>query len=375
MADNTINADGEQPADSAPAFTTAQQGPQLTRAAYDYMMERDIPGFLDKICAHLLAERPADPHRAVARFLLGTAAGGFRGGVAIAGENVGGGWVRVVDADGKVRAEIDRLSFAPDSGMQLLASSPRDGSILIVVNPPGTDVGVIARFGTDGRHITDYEFPKPVSCIAVDRQSGTMFVGFRGGGIWAVQHNGSKLRDMSTATPLAIRVAGDYLWVLTAKAVERRAASTGQLENAIHLPDTMNTPCSFAVATKYLWVAAPNADGTANYVGAFDYMGRTMPTYVPGSGCLIRHDARRGGIWQMTRQTNGTLSFYNERGQKVVNADLGKNKYLNVVPDEATETVWVLRVDFADDARLVMYDVMRGAAQKEIPIPGTSSAV
>ena len=97
--------------------------------------------------------------------------------------------------------------------------------------------------------------------------------------------------------------------------------------------------------------------------------------YVPGPGCLIRYDSQRGGIWQMARQTSGILAFYNERGQKVINADIGKNKYLNVVPDEATDAVWILRVDFADEARLMMYDVMRGKPAKEIPIPGTSSAV
>lgn len=358
------------------ASVSASPAENLSRASYDYMMDRDVPAFLDRICAHLLTERPADPDTSVAQFLRGAAAGNYRGGAIVAGENVGGGWVRVVDSAGVMRVEIDRLNFSPSAGIQLVASCPRDGAILVVVNPPGADTGAVAKYSSTGAHVTTFEFPKAVSCLTVDRHSGAMYVGFAGGGVWVVQQNGSRLRDISTAAPLAICLSGDYMWVLTQKAVERRQLGSGQLDSAIHLPESMNAPCSFAVGQRYLWVAAPNADGTANYVGAFDTVGgRTMPQFVPTSGSWIRYDSHRGGIWQMCRQTNGAMSFFNEKGIKVLTTDMGKNKCFNLTPDMSHDALWVLKVDFADDARLVKYDPLRGVALKEIPMPGTSSAI
>jgi hypothetical protein len=347
----------------------------LSRENYDYMMDHDVPRFLDSICQHLLTEHPENLHRSVAEYLRAVSAGHYRGGIIVAGENVGGGWVRVVDTNGKVRAEIDRLSFSPEGGMQLVASSPKDSAVLIVVNPPGTDRGCIAKYSFTGQHLVNFEFPKAVSALTVDRATGTLIVGLRGGGVWVVQHNGSKLREFQTPTPLAIRLAGEFLWVLTQKAVERRSLSTGQLESAIHLPDTMNVPCSFAVGKKFLWVAAPNADGTANYVGAFDFLGRNMPSYVPAPGCWIRYDQHRGGIWQLARQSNGTLTFHNEKGAKMITADVGKNKFLNMSPDEGSDAVWVLKVDFADECRLSQYDPLRGEVIRDVVLPGTSNAV
>lgn len=359
---------------SADAPKLAETGDdELSRANYEFMMDRDVPGFVDRICQHILTEKPVDMHRSVAEFLRGAAAGNFRGGVIVAGENVGGGWIRYVDTNGVVRAEVDRLAFNPESGMQLLACSPRDGSILVAINQPGSEVGTVRKYSMRGVHTSTLEFPKHVSAITVDRNQGTLFIGLKGGGLWVVQHNGSKLREFATPTPLAIRVTGETLWVLTQKAIERRNCSNGQLDGAIHLPESMTAPCSFAVGTKYVWVASPNPDGSANFVGAYDFSGRPMPLYVPTPGCLIRRDAARGGIWQLSRQANGMLAFHNEKGSKVVSCDVGKGKVFNVAPDESSDYVWVLKVDFSDDNKLLQYDVMRGAAVREISLPGTSS--
>jgi hypothetical protein len=335
------------------------------------MMRSDVPEFVDGICKHLLREMPDDLARTTIQHLeAGTL--GYTGGCVVAGQNVGGGWVRVIDAEGNVRCALDKLPFQSGVGMQLVAVSPKDSSVFVVTNASATaPQGAVTKYTADGELSALLEFPRAVSAVHIDRTSGHVFVSLKGGGAVVLQSNGSRMNEFAIPTAWAMHAskASDTLWVLTQKAIERRTLSTGQLEHAIHLPDSMLTPSSLAVGEKHVWASAPNPDGSANFAGGFDFMGRSMNLYVPSTGSLIVYDPRRGGVWQMPRQAHGHLVFHNEGGIKVMTADLGKARTLNMCCDAATGLLWVLKVSSIDEATVGLYDPMRQTYNVTVALP------
>lgn len=351
----------------------AEHDDGFTKAKYDYLMEHDAPGFLDGIARHLLRHKPADMHGSVLQYLTGLTSGGYAGGVIVAGENVGGGWARVINSAGQIIGEIDQLPFKPDAGMHQIAVVPKEETFFIVTQSATAGAGALRKYSYTGTLLLEVELPRPATAIMSEGCRGVMYVGMKST-LWVLQYNGSKLKEFAITTPLGIRpgVSSDTVWILTARAIERRSASTGQLESAVHLPESMTTPCAFVRGEKHVWVASPNADGTANYVGAFDFTGRSMAMYVPSPGCLMTYDTARGGMWQMPRQSVGTLAFHNEKGIKVMTIDVGKHKVNNVVCDRASGRLWLLRVDFVDECKAAFFDPMRNASEVEVALPAVS---
>ena len=346
----------------AGAPNSTGEAEEFSRENYEYMMQRDVPGLIDGVCRPLLTSRPTDALAGTVQYLQALRHGSHIGGVVVAGQNVGGGWLRVVDPQGNVTCEVDKLNFAADKGIQLIGTSPRDHAIYVAVNNQHTATsGVIQKYDLHGELVATIEISRPVNALHVDRKKGHVWVSGRGGGLWEIHPSGSVLNEYPIPTAFAIHVDYDanLLLVHTAKAIERRTLETAHLESATHLPETMTQPSSFAVGQGHMWTAAANPDGTANFVGAYNLEGKIMTNFVATNGCLLAYDDHHGGVWQLPRQTQGTLAMHNERGAKVMSMDIGRSKTFNLCADKATGCVWVLKVDVADDTKLALFDPIR----------------
>ena len=391
---------------STPKSAGLNPDEEIDRDTFDYMMRKDVPTLVDSICKHVMATQPTDPALSIAEFLSAKRLGGC-GGCALAGRNVGGGWLRIVSPAGIVTGAVDKLPFWPHGGNQLLQPALGENSVYMVLNlsdgtATGDEVGgssspKVRRTSTDsfsaqlssanvgGGHVSEvrkysstghvestFPLPKAVSCLAVEKEKGHLWAMYRSGGGVVLQKSGNPVRELQ-GTPLnasiGIQVGDGFYWSMTTKAIEQRDIESGALKQAIHLPDSMLKCNTFLLGVKHLYCAAPNPDGSANYVGVFDMHGRPATNFVPQGGSVLTFDRIRSGLWQTPRHQGSLLSFTNEKGQRTVTMELNRAKNVNLAVDIGAGLLWYYRCDGDDASLLSLLDPIKGGARAELEMP------
>ena len=377
---------------------------EVSRETFDYLMKNDVPSLLDGICKHLMTTQPPDASQSVIEYLQARKVDAH-GGVAIAGRNVGGGWLRIIDGSGRITGSVDKLPFHPFAAPstigngQLMVAAAKEAFLFAAMNicdgessdaassPPsspsnaasekGEVVSEIHRYGFDGELQLTVPCPKPISCMEVDKVKGHLWVMFRTGSGMVLQYNGTKIRDVTTASlstaAHAIRLKDGHYWILTSRGIEQRDYETGVLKTAIHLPDSMLRCNTLLLGQKHIYCSAPNPDGSANYVGVFDYNGRPATHFVPQGGSVLCFDHLRGGLWQAPRH-GSSLIFTNEKGAKVVSVEWSKGKNVNITIDKGSGLVWYFRME-GDASMMALHDPLRGVHRAEVELPEVGSGV
>jgi hypothetical protein len=387
---------------------------EIDRDTFDYMMRKDVPTLVDSICKHVMATQPSDPALSIAEFLSAKRLGGC-GGCALAGRNVGGGWLRIVSPAGTVTGAADKLPFWPHGGNQLLQPAWEENAVYMVLNLSdgntiedaspsspkagpgmrrtsndslatgangataageggggGGHLSEIRKYSSTGHVESTFPLPKAVSCLAVEKDKGYLWAMYRTGGGIVLQKSGNTVRELP-GTPLnaciGIQVAEGSYWSMTTKAIEQRDIETGTLKQAIHLPDSMLKCNTFLLGVRHVYCAAPNPDGSANYVGVFDMHGRPATNFVPQGGSVLTFDRIRGGLWQTPRHQGSLLSFTNEKGQRTVTMELNKARNVNLTVDIGAGLLWYYRTDGEDASLLSLLDPIKGGARAEIEMP------
>lgn len=371
---------------------SSKQQDDVDRETFDYLMKNDIPVLMDTICRHVMRVKPKRPIQSIINF-LNAKHGNHHGGLAIAGQNAGGGWLRILDCTGNLTGSVDRLPFRSEGYLQLIAAAPRERTVYVAtVTLPtdGDEIGssttsmaladddsgerpltTISRYSFEGQSLGAWTVSRSISAMTVDREKGHLWVAFKAGGGVVLQPNGAKIRDLSLPPAQGLILAEDgTLWLLGSKVIEKRDADTGSLELAVHLPDSMLTPTSFVLSGRHIWCAAANSDGSANFVGGFDFTGRGIANFVPPPGSMLCYDRLKGGLWHLSRHcTKGTLSFTNERGTRIMSLEVGKSLKNNIAVDYGSGMLWHYRESDSGDARLGLYDPIKGSFATDVEAP------
>ena len=345
----------------------------LDPPTFDYLTKQGVPELVDSICRHLMTTKPPNPTQSVIEF-LNASRGGYRGGVAIAGQSVGGGWLRMYDGHGNLIGKVDKIPAQAERVGTHLASNPNANFVFLAITPK-TEEGEatsseIRKYSLDGTLMDRIAVPKVVSAIAVERERGHLWVLCKGGGAFVYQNNGSKLRDLPLPAASSIVFQEKYFWLLTPKALEKREVDSAALELAVHLPDTMlHTTASLTVSSGLVWCTSYNPDGSANYFSVFDLCGRPV-SVVPPQGSVLAFDRSRGGMWVVPKHGSGQLVFMNERGTRLITSELGKARNVNIATDAGSSLIWCFRTE-EGNSRLGAFNPLQGSFRCDNTMPDT----
>jgi hypothetical protein len=410
------------------------------RMRYDYMTSHGVPALIDGLCRQLLTFMPADPVSAIVTSLEGRRHGGVQGGVAVAGHNARGGWVRCYDAIGTQTVALDGVVGLPSAplvaahptpaaspgattvGLQVVCGALDESAVYVLCSPPASASepqgesasagvaapaapGYVCKYSTvHGGLLRVYPLHRPATCLHVDRERGYVWVAFRAGNVGVFSPHGNTGSSAAAASgasaagvappPAAAAITTTVMssevhcppacaihatpastgcvWLLTARAIEKRRWDTGELQLAVHLPEAVPRLCSFAVTERHVWVAAPNPDGTAAFIGTYDCAtGRALPTFITSNaGSVIAADSSLGGAWMLPRCGTATARFHSDRnGVCTASCEIGRARAFSAAADPTSRTLWIARVDFSEDSRLVQLDPFRGVPVHDIPLP------
>lgn len=241
----------------------------------------------------------------------------------------------------------------------------------------------VCKFSTDtGQLLRAMSVPRQPITLHVDRERGYVWVGYRHGGVGILHARGGNniLGDIHTPITLALHATPSStgsVWILTPRQIERRQWETGQLLNSIDLPSQLSSwPSSFVAAGSHLFVAAPNPDGTAAFVGMFDAQsGEPLRTFVPGgTGCLLSPDFSLGGVWLLQRSGVATAVFHSDfNGNKTMSCEVGKAKAFAYQVDQSSSNLWVARVSLSEDSKLMLLNPFKGEMVMEASLPSCVS--
>lgn len=334
-----------------------------------------------------MTQRPTDPLASLTRFLNARRGGGFVGGAALAGTSVGSGWLRIFSDDGSQRATVDKIPLNSEGEVQLMASCGRTQCIFLASVAPGGSLlapnTVVRKYSLDGGLLDVFDFGHPISCVGVDRQRCHLWVLLRDGSGFIVRcGDGSRLREISLPPAHAFILmpeeapggrARTVLWLLTAKAVEKRDAETLQLDMAVYLPESMARPSTFTSSRAHLWCASANPDGSANFSLAIEMKnGRAATNIIPPPGSVIASDTGRTGTWHMSRHSGGgQLTLINENGLRVIAADLKRWRKGNLCVDKGSGALWMYRDADASGkgCQFILFDPYSQEAIAEHAVP------
>ena len=391
---------------------------EFTKARYDYMVQHDIPTLVDGLCAHLLQDSSADPTTSAGDFLRGRSHGNYTGGCAIVGRNAGGGWLRIISPALKVLGSVDKASIPTGLTSSATGSTSGNGAETegaitnfgrVVASTPTVRRGVylvtsaasrgddaaaagstVLKYDAKGAVMATIVVPKRVTTIAVDRTKGYLYVALAHGGITVYQANGSSLFDLHVPMAAALcpipdpagssTAAGGTMWMLTSKSLEKRQLTSGHLDLVIRLPEAADVPSSLVVTQQYVYCSAANPDGTASFVGCYDFAGRSVPVVGMGTSCHLDADPQRGGVWQLPRNASTpTLTLLNEtRLSRLFAVDAtavaglskqaggspgpsagGAPSQYNCCLDVASSLLWICTVDAKGEVSLMAFDPIR----------------
>lgn len=303
--------------------------------------------------------------------------------MAVAGTSVGGGWLRTFSAEGKALGQVDRLPLFSEGELNLMVACHKTKSVFIagLASPTSSAGGVntnasntvVRRFSWECELLATYPIGRPISCLGLDRDKDHLWVLHKGGGGNVVQvSTGSRLRDVSLPPATGMHVtreasqglATSYVWLLSARSIEKRDVDTLQLELTIHLPDSMLKPTTFEVSGPNIWCASASADGaSANFCSAFERAtGKALPSLIAPTGSIVAFDDLRGGTWHMPQSsTSASATFLNGTGTRLMSVQLREWKKANLVVDRAHGNLWLYSADtgFGAGCRVVCYDPVR----------------
>lgn len=343
----------------------------LSRECFDYMVKNDVPNLVDGVCKVLFHVQPEDPLSAIAQHFQARKHGNHHGGALFGGLNSSGGWIRCFGSSGAPMASVDKIPMVQDTlgELQLMCGSSKE-MVVFVASTAGMDNAsdsnnnktsntFLRKYDVKTGELLDaHEFGgKAITAVLCHREPNHIWVFFKSGGFVVLQaSNGAVLREAATTPPVqAAAIRDNSLFLLSVKSIERRDMETMQLEQVMHLPDSMMKPTTFSLNSRHVWCASANPDGSANYIGIYDVNGRPVSTFMPPPSSMITVDVQRRGTWHLPRQ-NGAggsggsggatqLVFVNERGSKVMMCDIGKYKKGNLAVDRGSGLLWMYRVE------------------------------
>jgi hypothetical protein len=359
---------------------------ELDQSAFDYLLKHDVSGLFESLCQRLIIERPVNPLQGLSNFINAKRCGDYTGGCVVLGSMPSGCWLRVFDSTGSLLVSFDRLPVAYDGAeVQLMASSAKEKAIFIAAVMPFDEFRGKTSAPIDdtscnkfllkldlstGTVVASYDLGKPILSVSCLREKNLLWVTFKtGGGLLVQCSNGTILKELALPACQAIIFHGHSALALTSKSIEWRDAESLQLETVSHLPDSMVRACTFAASQKHLWCTSANADGSANFIGVFDFLAKSV-TFLPPPTAVVAPDHLRGGCWHLTRTANScTLTMTTEKGSKVMTVEAPRFKKAHMVVDKGCGALWIWRLDESGDGKITLYDPLQGTSLFEGDLP------
>lgn len=363
---------------------TAPNTAEIDQAAFDYLLKHDVSGLMESLCRRLIVERPSNPLQGLANFINAKRFGDHMGGCVVLGSMPSGCWLRVFDSTGSLLASYDRLPVVFDgTEVQLMASSAKEKAIFIAAVMSFEDFRgktiddmsvnkylLKLDLAKGGSVCASYDLGKPIASVSYMRDKNHLWVTFKTGGGAVVQcSNGTILKKLALPMCQGIIFHGHSVLALTGKSVEWRDAESLALETVSHLPESMVRACTFAASQKHLWCTSANTDGSANFIGVFDFMAKSV-TFLPPPTAVVAPDPVRGGCWHMARTSTGcVLTMTSDKGNKVLTVEAPRFKKAHMVVDKGCGALWIWRVDDSGDGKISLFDPLQSTALHEGDLP------
>ena len=366
--------------------------PEIDRQAFDYLLRHDVAGLMDSLCQRLITERPPNPLQGATYFLNAKRCGDYSGGCAVLGSMSSGCWLRVFDVYGSPLVSFDRLPIVFEGyEIQMMTGCSKENALFVaavmgydefkskhsaastVIDDTSSNTFILKLdLGAGGKVVASYDLGKTISSVSCLREKNQLWVTFKsGGGVLMQCSNGTILKELSLPACQGILFHGHSAIGLTAKSIEWRDIDSLQLETVSHLPDSMVKACSFVANQRHVWCTSANVDGSANFIGVFDFLAKSVSFLPPPTAFVAPDVLRGGGCWHLARTANGhTLTFTSEKGTKVMTIDAPKFKKGHVVVDKGSGALWIWRLDENGEGRITLFDPMQlsSIADADLPI-------